>query len=316
MSPLIGSICSGIGGLDLALEGEVAWHVENDPGANRVLAARWPGVPNYGDLKVVHWELATRVDVITAGWPCQPFSLAGKRKGAADDRHLWPFIVEALEELRPGWFVGENVKSHLSKGFDVVLDDLCRMGYRVRWGVVRASDAGAPHKRERIFCVAAHTDGIRGDRGRPRGAGWAQPAHRGDVAADPGGQRAQGPGAAGRADAARPGAATVGLSGVRPGGPGIDWGPYAAAIRRWELILGRPAPHPVEPGVRTPVRLAAPFAEWMMGLPEGWVTGLGLTRTAQLKAIGNAVMPQQARLALGLLGFPTPIQSCGYSEAI
>jgi DNA (cytosine-5)-methyltransferase 1 len=305
---IVGSICSGVGGLDLALGGEVAWHVENDPGANRVLAARWPGVPNYGDLKVVHWELATRVDVITAGWPCQPFSLAGKRKGAADDRHLWPFVVEALDELRPRWFIGENVRSHLSKGFGVVLDDLSGLGYRVRWGVVRASDAGAPHKRERVFLVAAHTDSLRSHRGGPRGAGRAQPAHRGDVAADPDSQRAQGSGAACWPAAQRPTPAAVGLPDVGPGGPGIDWGTYAAAVRRWELILGRPAPNPIEAGVRTARRLHAPFAEWMMGLPEGWVTGLGLNRTAELKAIGNAVMPQQARLALDLLGFLAPIQ--------
>lgn len=299
--PTVGSLCSGVGGLDLAVGSTVAWHCETEPGPSSVLALHWPGVPNYGNIKAMPWSVLPRVDVVTAGWPCQPFSLAGKRKGADDPRHLWPSVVEALDELRPRWFIGENVRSHLSKGFDVVIADLSRLGYSVRWGVVRASDAGAPHKRERIFLVATNPHGFRGNGGRPQGAGWPEPAHRGDPAADDRGLGTQGPGATCWPDAQWSSAPGLRRSGVRPHCEGVDWGPYATAVRRWELILGRPAPHPTEPGVRTERRLAAPFAEWMMGLPEGWVTGLN--RTATLKAIGNGVVPQQARLALDLLGF-------------
>ena len=81
-----------------------------------------------------------------------------------------------------------------------------------------------------------------------------------------------------------------------------DFGPYAAAVARWEAIVGRPAPAPTEPGSNGKPRLSPRFVEWMMGLPQGWVTATGVPRNAQLKALGNGVVPQQARLALDLLG--------------
>ena len=81
-----------------------------------------------------------------------------------------------------------------------------------------------------------------------------------------------------------------------------DFGPYAAAVARWETVLGRPAPNPTEPGTNGQPRLSPAFVEWMMGLPQGWVTDVGIPRNAQLKALGNGVVPQQAALALQLLG--------------
>jgi DNA (cytosine-5)-methyltransferase 1 len=82
---------------------------------------------------------------------------------------------------------------------------------------------------------------------------------------------------------------------------GTDFGPYTAAIRRWEQVLGRPAPSPTEPGANGRPRLSPAFVEWMQGLPDGWVTGVGIPRSAQLKALGNGVVPQQAALALAML---------------
>ncbi len=86
-----------------------------------------------------------------------------------------------------------------------------------------------------------------------------------------------------------------------PGAVAADFGPYTAAVRRWEQVLGRPAPPPTEPGTNGRPRLNPRFVEWMMGLPDGWVTGVGIPRSAQLKALGNGVVWQQAALALAML---------------
>ena len=154
----IGSLCSGYGGLDLGvmevLGGELAWHVEYDAAPSKVLEHHWPTVPNYGDLTVLDWSTLPPVDVITAGYPCQPFSIAGKRKGADDERHLWPYIKDAIRQLRPRLVVLENVRGHLTLGFGRVVGDLAELGYDTRWICIPASAAGAPHRRERVFIVA------------------------------------------------------------------------------------------------------------------------------------------------------------------
>jgi len=154
----IGSLFSGYGGLDLAAQqyfgGNVAWYSEIEPAACQILTAHHPIVPNLGDITIVDWATVEPIDVLTGGYPCQPFSHAGKRKGSSDERHLWPFVATAINALRPRVVVLENVRGHLSLGFGDVLSDLSRMGYNASWGVVRASDAGAPHGRARIFIVA------------------------------------------------------------------------------------------------------------------------------------------------------------------
>ena len=110
----IGSLCSGYGGLDLgviaALGGSVAWHVEYDAAPSKILAHHWPDVPNHGDVKTTDWSAVEPVGILTAGYPCQPFSVAGKRKGVKDDRHLWPAVCLAIGNLRPGLVVLENVR--------------------------------------------------------------------------------------------------------------------------------------------------------------------------------------------------------------
>ena len=121
------SLCAGIGGLDLALEAmghEIAWHAEYDANPSKVLAHHWPGVPNYGDITTIDWAAVEPVDIITAGYPCQPFSHAGLRKGTSDVRHLWPTICRAVSEIRPRYVLLENVRGHLTLGFDTVLADL------------------------------------------------------------------------------------------------------------------------------------------------------------------------------------------------
>lgn len=160
----VGSLFTGYGGLDLAVQSvfpgaRTVWCVESDRHPAAVLARQFPGVPNYGDVTTVDWSTVEPVDVITAGWPCQPFSVAGRRKGGDDDRHLWPYVVDAVRVLRPRHLIGENVAGHLSLGFDRVLADLAALGFDAEWGTVRASDAGAAHRRDRLFIVA--TDAAR-----------------------------------------------------------------------------------------------------------------------------------------------------------
>lgn len=362
---VVGSMCSGYGGLDMGLAlalgpVEHAWFVEYDKHPSAILAHRFPGVPNYGDVKTTDWTAVERVDWLTAGYPCQPFSHAGKRAGADDPRHLWPAVAHAIGVLRPGNVLLENVAGHVSLGLADVLADLSGLGYDARWGVVRAADAGAPHGRARIFIVATDTrsdDGrerprlggvVAGTAGAPTGVGSQRERH-GDAVGDSRpvapdaedngfarGRRARdgrhgpaddggaAPDAAGDgrderrpeparlegrpdapqrrgADAAH--ADLAGLEGREPA-QGLDlptWGAYEPAIRRWERVLGRSAPRPTEPG-RTGQRLSPRFVEWMMGLPEGWVTDVpGLPRNAQLKALGNGVVPQQCALALRML---------------
>jgi len=153
----IGSLCSGYGGLDMAVEAfykaETVWMSDIDKASSLVIDKRW-GLPNLGDLKLVDWEHIEPVDILTAGYPCQPFSTAGQRKGANDPRHLWPSIKEIISRIRPGVVILENVRGHLTLGFKEVLADLTEIGYDARWEIVRASDVGAPHQRARLFVIA------------------------------------------------------------------------------------------------------------------------------------------------------------------
>jgi DNA (cytosine-5)-methyltransferase 1 len=154
----LGSLFSGVGGLDLACEQalgvEMAWQVEYDEACQKVLRGHWPDAELYGDVTTLDLAGVEPVDVLCAGWPCQPFSHAGLRKGFDDDRDLWPHVARAIRVLRPRLVVGENVAGFISLGLRRTISELASMGYLGRWGVVRASDAGAPHQRARLFCVA------------------------------------------------------------------------------------------------------------------------------------------------------------------
>ena len=161
----IGSLATGYGGLDLAIESVIpgaslAWVADIEPGPCKVLAHRFPGVPNLGDLTRAYWARVPHVDILTAGYPCQPFSHAGRRKGTDDERHLWPYIATAILALRPRLVVLENVAGHLSLGFGDVLGDLASLGYDAQWISLRAADVGACHGRRRVF-IAAHPRGER-----------------------------------------------------------------------------------------------------------------------------------------------------------
>jgi len=189
----IGSLFAGIGGIELGLERtggfETVWQLENNEYATRVLETHWPAVRRWGDVRTFlayanfgclaarqavcarrervrlcreNWRNDYRVDLICGGFPCQPVSTAGKRRGEADERWLWPAMRRVCAVLRPTWVLVENVPGLLSakdvcgkRGalFGRVVRDLAALGYRVRWDCIPAAAVGAPHIRERVFIV-------------------------------------------------------------------------------------------------------------------------------------------------------------------
>lgn len=398
--PVIGSLCTGASGLDLGVlaafgGGRIAWCADPDPHVAQVLDVRMPGVPNLGDITHIDWADVEPVDVLTAGFPCQDISAAGRRAGIEKGARsgLWTHVVAAVRVLRPAVVV-ENVAALRWKngGMHRVLGDLADTGYDTVWRSVRAADVGAPHRRERVFVLGwPHTTGVAdADRGQPQrrrgprtvvgpagsppGARDQRQRHghttvdRGPAPADTGRvgcQRLHPPDSHRRAHAARSGsvAAHTTSLGHRHGGPsgrhgvpsaalaggasaggvgsptadsvgfrwdqgmsgpagiegrsdpalhrgpptpdspagGVDWSVYGPAIRRWEHLLGRVTPHPTQSGRHGRPVLAPRFVEHLMGLPAGWITDLPLPRTAQLRALGNGVVPQQAAYALALL---------------
>ena len=152
-----GSLFSGIGGLDLGLERAgmtCVWQSEIEPYACRVLAKHWPDIPNLGDIRDIDWTRVDRVDLVAGGYPCQPFSYAGVRRGQDDPRHLWPMFADCLRVVRPRYALLENVSGHLGLGFGSVQRDLAEIGYDARWDCIPAAALGAPHLRDRVFVVA------------------------------------------------------------------------------------------------------------------------------------------------------------------
>ena len=174
------SLFSGIGGLDLAAEWAGFRTIGQVEYANypfRVLRRRFGRMPRWRDVRDVTGEAIIErcgvPTVISGGFPCQPHSLAGKRLASCDDRDLWPEVVRVVREVRPRWFVGENVaglrSSESGRFFGRVLRDLAEMGYTVGWGSWEAADAGAPHHRERVFIVA-YASNLRHSSGADRGS--------------------------------------------------------------------------------------------------------------------------------------------------
>jgi DNA (cytosine-5)-methyltransferase 1 len=162
-------LCSGIGGFALGFEwaglSTPAMFCDIEPWSRKILAKHWPDVPIEEDVKVLANEpekipAGGRDTILTAGYPCQPFSQAGKRLGAEDDRHIWPYIREIVAQKRPAWCVFENVYGHVSMGLDTVLLNLETDGYAARGFIVPACGVDAPHRRDRVWIVA-HPNGIR-----------------------------------------------------------------------------------------------------------------------------------------------------------
>ena len=165
-------LCSGIGGFALGFQwaalSKPVMFCDTEEWCRKVLAKHWPDVPISTDVK----ELANEprqipaFDILTAGYPCQPFSLAGERKGTEDDRHIWPHIFEIVACKRPTWCVFENVYGHVSMGLDEVLSDLEGEGYAARPFVVPACSVDAPHRRDRLWVIAQNVADTRHRRRR------------------------------------------------------------------------------------------------------------------------------------------------------
>lgn len=164
------SLFSGIGGIDLACEWagiKTVAFCEREPFCQKVLRKHWPDVPIYDDVCTLTKERLDAdgigtIDIIHGGYPCQPFSLAGNREGANDDRHLWPEVFRLIQTIKPKWFVGENVAGHITLGLDTVLSDLDSAGYSAETFVIPAVAVDARHRRDRVFIVA-HSNSIGND---------------------------------------------------------------------------------------------------------------------------------------------------------
>ena len=153
---------SGIGGFSLGLKRagmETIGFCEIDPFCRRVLAKHWPDVTVHTDIRGLDGkDYKGRADVVCGGFPCQPFSQAGKRRGTEDDRHLWPEMLRVISEVRPTWVIGENVIGFVKMELDSVLSDLEREGYQTRAFIIPACGIDAPHKRDRVWIIA-HANG-------------------------------------------------------------------------------------------------------------------------------------------------------------
>jgi len=325
----IGSLCTGYGGLDLAVESyfnaEMVWCSEIDKYASKVIDARF-NKPNLGDLKIIDWDKVEPIDIITAGYPCQPFSHAGQRKGTDDERHLWPHIIEAIGILRPKYVILENVRGHLSLGFKEVLSDLAKNGYDAKWRIVRANDVGAPHQRARLFIVA-YTNSRRSqvsDQGQQSSEQEFTSIGKTKFIANSNSDACK---KSRRADRE----ISTENTGLQRGQDfGQTWCKYRCSCevsghtndqyqshdRQMQKLGSRftsrckmhlqAIPNALDQG-----KLNAKFVEYMMGLPNGWVTDLDLSRAQQLKMLGNGVVPQQAYYALQLLlDTPSDLRFC------
>jgi DNA (cytosine-5)-methyltransferase 1 len=149
---------SGIGGFALAAQMvggiKTVGFCEIDPWAQRVLAKNFPTVPICEDVKQLDPKNYGTIDLITGGYPCQPFSAAGERRGEEDARHLWPEMRRIIEAARPRWVLAENVAGHISMGLDEVLADLDAIGYAATATVIPACAVGAIHRRDRVWITA------------------------------------------------------------------------------------------------------------------------------------------------------------------
>ena len=295
---------SGIGGFALAARWtgriETAAFCEIDPFCRQILRKHWPDTPIFHDIHHLTKDALAQsgvgtIDLVTGGFPCQPFSVAGKRRGQADDRHLWPQMRRIVAEVRPRWVLGENVANFANMGLDECLADLEAEGYEAWALVLPACAVGAPHRRERVWIVAHADDSdARGPEERQaHGPRLPEPAHGGHAVADADGpQRRQD--APGRHRADRQGAGREEEAGgpAAPGSAGRA-GAVADADR-------------VPPGEGQD-RAAAGRAE-----PAGggwWASEPGVGRVAdgvshrvdRLRALGNAIVPQVAYAILSAI---------------
>lgn len=294
-------LCSGAGWLDKAVESvtgaPVAAYAEKDPHASQVMAARFPGVPNLGDLEAIDWrqvaEQYPNVRELVAGWPCQGISHNGHRLGLDDPRSgLWRNVTHGIAVLRPERVFLENVAALKTRGLPTVAANLNELGYDLYWTITRASDVGAATTRSRFVGYARPGEGVTIE--VPAPAPLYPP-----LRMLPTPKASDGPNGGPNQ---RDGAGNYYLPGVAVrldehwNSPelGVDYGP---AVRRWASIVGRPAPAPTAPDFRGNHRVSPAAYEWLMGWPQGWITDLDIPRSQLIKLAGNGVVPQQTAAA-------------------
>lgn len=293
------SLFSGIGGLDLACRLAIPGYrtvayVEKEEYPRRVLAARMRDGclhrgPIYGDIRdfpAEEWR--GKIDIIHGGIPCQPWSVAGKRKGAEDSRFLWPEVARIVRTVLPGYVFVENVPGFRKGGIEAVLGDLAALGFNAEWESVRASDVGATHRRERLFILAHCNDNRHQSSPRPESVSGST------TEKTPGAKS----GGDGRnvGDPQEPGLEGADAEGIsrpdgRPAEPGLPlWPPGPEDWDDWERVIATDpdlAPA-VECGFRRlangrTIRVVPPYTN------------------VRLKALGNMVVPAQGALAIRML---------------
>lgn len=294
------SLFSGIGGLDLAAEAcgfTTVLMCERDSKCRLVLARHWPGVPIVEDVRELTGSIVRDAcggfpTLLSGGFPCQPFSSAGRRRGTDDDRHLWPEMRRVVRESRPRWVLGENVRGLLSIGngtaFGAVLADLADLGYRVGWACFGADEAaGASHRRDRVFIVGyladaghgrgrrvgTHSQGRDCEAGRSVGAGQAP--RPGPELADPASVRREGHG--GR----EPGRQEGGRGVPKPGARGSIFPPGPGDLDGWRRVALS------DPGLLPALSTEAEAELQVRPVADG------VSRKVALKMLGNAVVPAQ-----------------------
>ncbi len=348
----VGSLFSGYGGLDLAVEevfnARTIWFSEINEPVARVFSHHWPDAPNLGDITTISWNTVPPVDILCGGFPCQDVSTVGKMAGLKPGTRsgLWAHMAAAIDVLQPEWVVIENVRGLLSapairaspegdeheqrnpgyatptsstprgvepdpwhlgeiaarplRAAGAVLGDLADLRYDAQWIGLPASHVGAPHPRYRVFVLAHRT--VPNPAGVGRVSRWGK---LGTSENAPRHDRPQPPDH--RPRAPRPERMSASHGSRKPVEPDWTvlqrWGRYAEAIVRWEQIVGRPAPAPALLNNMTGPRPSPEFVEWLMGLPQGWVTAAwhSLTANQQMMALGNGVLPRQAITALKIV---------------
>jgi DNA (cytosine-5)-methyltransferase 1 len=308
---------SGIGGFALSAQAagyQTIGFSEIEPYACKVLKRHWPDVPNFGDIRNVR---NVRADLVTGGFPCQPFSVAGKRGGSKDDRHLWPEMCRVIAETRPVWVLGENVPGIINMELDSVLSDLENLGYTAWPLVIPACAVDARHRRDRVWIVAHSESRVSGepetrDRRESAGRGSETVAHANELQPPTGLQPAwdHEAGLCGEARTAQASVADAAQFSERESTDQTDSITDCRNPRQelgsGSLPIGETMGDSDEGGFR---RGRSSGSERHALQPSRWPTESGLGRVAvripnrshRLRGLGNAIVPQVAEALIRMM---------------